>query len=98
MKGQCETNTELFFTYLDFLSKKHQRVSGIFQTEGLFVLIGMKLGDVAAERIAALVRAPAVAAVVDIFSGEMHRLQVILHLEKAPNFPAIFKVFITYRL
>ena len=79
---------------------KYHRGSGIFQTEGLFVLIGMQLGDVAAERIAALVGAPAVAAVVDIFSGEMHRLQVILNLEKASNFPTTFKDFITgtYRL
>jgi hypothetical protein len=58
----------------------------------------MQLRDVAAERIAALVRAPAVAAVVDIFSGKMHRLQVILNLEKASNFPTIFKDYITYRL
>jgi hypothetical protein len=85
MKDQCKTNTELFFTYLDFLSDKHRKGSGILQTEGLFVLIGMQLGDVAAERIAALVGAPAVAAVVDIFSGEMHRLQMILHLEKMKN-------------
>ncbi len=45
----------------------------------------MQLGDVTAERIAALVGAPAVAAVVDIFSGKMHRLQMILHLEKVKN-------------
>jgi hypothetical protein len=64
---------------------KHHRASGIFQTEGLLVLIGMKLGDVTAERIAALVGPTAVAAVVDIFSGKMHRLQMILHLEKVKN-------------
>jgi hypothetical protein len=58
----------------------------------------MQLGDVAAERIAALVGAPAVAAVVDIFSGKMHCLQMILHLEKASNFPTILKDFFTYRL
>jgi hypothetical protein len=55
----------------------------------------MQLGDVTAERIAPLVGAPAVAAVVDVFSGKMHRLQVILHLEKASNFPTIFKDFVT---
>ncbi len=64
---------------------KYHRGSGIFQTEGLFVLVGMQLGDVAAECIAALVGAPAVAAIVDILSGEMHRLQMILHLEKVKN-------------
>jgi hypothetical protein len=74
------------------LSDKHRKGSGILQTEGLFVLIGMQLGDVAAERIAALVGAPAVAAVVDIFSGEMHRLQMILHLEKASNFQPYLKI------
>jgi hypothetical protein len=57
----------------------------------------MKLGDVAAERIAPLVSAPAVAAVVDIFSGKMHRLQMILHLEKASNFPTTLKDFNTIK-
>jgi hypothetical protein len=75
---------QLFFTTFVFGPINIRHVcSGVFQTEGLFVLIGMKLGDVAAERVAALVGAPAVAAVVDILSGEMHRLQMILHLEKA---------------
>ena len=54
--------------------------SGILLGECIFMSVGVELRDVAAERIAALVRAPTERAVVDVLAGEVHRLQVVLHL------------------
>jgi hypothetical protein len=43
------------------------------------------LRHVAAERVTPLVRPAAVGAVVDVLAGEVHRLQVILHLPYTVN-------------
>ena len=71
-----------------------KRSSGVFLVECFFVWNGMKLRDMAAERVAPFVRAAAVGAVVDIFSGEMHRLQVILNL----NNKLLLKMLVTNKV